>query len=58
MKEEADLDPKGYLKAADHIKSLLYIEKLRGQKIDSKLVGKLKRTIDKIEKSGNEFKRN
>jgi|Deesub1362A_J573_1020465.scaffolds.fasta_scaffold00191_23 flagellar protein FlaD len=53
--EESDWRPAGYLTALDHIQSLLYIEKLRGARLDKDLIDQLDREISRIKRRSEEL---
>ncbi|UOY09800.1 hypothetical protein MU439_05950 [Methanonatronarchaeum sp. AMET6-2] len=50
-KEEADIAPDNKFAASDHIKSLVYIEKIAGRDMDLNALNQLKTNLNQVERA-------
>ncbi len=53
--EEAELEPNSYLSSKDHIKSLLFMEALKGNEIDKDVVARIDKKVNRIDRKAKKI---
>lgn len=54
-KEESDLEPQNYLSTEDHIKSLLFMEALKGNEVDKDVVARVDKMVKRLSRKANKI---